>query len=175
MVNLKKSFLFEKHICPWWLAYSWDHRLRRLIHNPEKILKPYVSEGDTVDDVGCGMGFFSFALASIVGSSGHVYSVDVQPKMLDVIGKRMGKYGFDLPITTILSKDVNHSIKAPIDFLLTFWMLHEVDDKESFLNFWKDHLKTGGNYLLVEPIIHISRNAFDEEKPRSPADRHPTT
>jgi hypothetical protein len=23
------------HVCPWWLAYTFDHRLRLLTHNPE--------------------------------------------------------------------------------------------------------------------------------------------
>jgi len=163
MGKLKKFLLFEKHVCPWWLAYSWDHRLRRLIHNPEKILKPYVSEGDFVADIGCGMGFFSFAAAKYVGSSGHVYSVDVQKKMLDVLQKRLQYFKNALPITSILSDEVHQIITIPIDFLLNFWMLHEVDDKEEFLYYWHRHLKQGGKYLLVEPKIHTSRKSFEEE------------
>ena len=35
----------EHHICPWWLAYTFDNALRRLIHPPQKVLAPYVRLG----------------------------------------------------------------------------------------------------------------------------------
>jgi hypothetical protein len=38
------------HICPWWGGYFIDNRLRRWIHNPEKILVPYVTPGMTALD-----------------------------------------------------------------------------------------------------------------------------
>jgi hypothetical protein len=43
------------HVCPWWLAYTFDNPLRRLIHNPRKILSGYVKERMTVknDSHGC--------------------------------------------------------------------------------------------------------------------------
>jgi hypothetical protein len=28
------------HICPWWGGYFIDNRLRRLLHDPEKIVGP---------------------------------------------------------------------------------------------------------------------------------------
>ena len=46
------------HVCPWWAGYFIDNRVRRLLHNPEKIVGPYVKSGMTVMDVGCGDGAF---------------------------------------------------------------------------------------------------------------------
>ncbi len=40
------------HVCPWWGGYFIDNSLRRLIHNPEKTIGPYVKPGMTVMDVG---------------------------------------------------------------------------------------------------------------------------
>jgi 2-polyprenyl-3-methyl-5-hydroxy-6-metoxy-1,4-benzoquinol methylase len=57
------------HVCPWWGGYFIDNPLRRLLHNPEKIVGPYVQPGMTVMDVGCGMGIFSIA---ITGGDGPV-------------------------------------------------------------------------------------------------------
>jgi len=51
------------HVCPWWGGYFIDNPIRRLLHNPEKIVGPYVASGITVMDVGCGMGLFSIAMA----------------------------------------------------------------------------------------------------------------
>ena len=81
------------NICPWWLAYAFDNPFRRFLHSPEKILGPYVAEGMTVLDVGCGMGFFSIGLAKLVGNKGCVIAVDVQQKMLNALEKRAEKAG----------------------------------------------------------------------------------
>ena len=66
------------HVCPWWGGYFIDNPIRRLFHNPEKIVGPYVGPGMTAMDVGCGMGFCSIAMAKIVGDSGQVIAVDLQ-------------------------------------------------------------------------------------------------
>ena len=55
----------DHHVCPWWLAYTFDNPLRRLIHNPRDIFSGYVKEGMTVMDVGCGMGYFTLGLAEL--------------------------------------------------------------------------------------------------------------
>ncbi len=55
------------HVCPWWGGYFLDNRFRRLLHKPHMILAPYVREGMTVMDFGCGMGLFSIAMAKMVG------------------------------------------------------------------------------------------------------------
>ena len=85
----------DHHVCPWWLAYTFDNPLRRLIHNPRKIFSDYVQEGMTVVDIGCGMGYFSLGLAELVGDEGQVISVDLQQEMLDITLKRATKKGLE--------------------------------------------------------------------------------
>lgn len=160
---IKKFLLFEEHTCPWWMAYTWDHRLRMWIHDTEVILKPYLSEGHRVADIGCGMGYFSIAMADYVGSTGTVFAVDLQQQMLDVLYRRARKQDAGQRIQTVLAGSEKKYIDEPLDFILTFWMLHEVDDKAAFLRTWYSNLKNGGTYLLVEPKIHTSRKLFDEE------------
>jgi hypothetical protein len=36
------------HVCPWWGGYFLDNPLRRLLHDPEKIVGPYLRPGMTV-------------------------------------------------------------------------------------------------------------------------------
>lgn len=160
---IKSFLLFEKHTCPWWLAYTWDHRLRKLIHDARHIVKPYLSEGDSAADIGCGMGYFSIAMADYVGGSGKVFAVDLQQRMLDILKKRSQQRSPRLPIKTLLAGSEEKHIDVSLDFMLTFWMLHEVEDKAAFLRNWGSYLKKGGKYLLVEPKIHTSRKLFDEE------------
>jgi ubiquinone/menaquinone biosynthesis C-methylase UbiE len=45
--------------------------------------------GQIVADVGAGPGYFSLRLARAVGPSGHVYAVDPEPAILDVLRARL--------------------------------------------------------------------------------------
>ena len=73
------------HVCPWWLAYTFDNPIRRFFHKPDQMLSQYVKEGMTVADIGCGMRFFSIGLAKIVKGNGKVIAADIQKKILEVI------------------------------------------------------------------------------------------
>lgn len=147
-------------VCPWWLAYTFDNPLRRLVHNPEKILGPYLEEGMTVLDTGCGMGFFSIAMAHLVGSGGKVIAVDVQPQILEVLKKRAEKAGVSERIVTVCCAQNELGVNEKADFALAFYMLHEVPDKGIFFRQAISCLKPGARFLLVEPRVHVSRSAF---------------
>ena len=79
--------------CPWWFLFTFDNPLRKLYQNPERILAPYINEGDLVADLGCGMGYFSLPLARLVGDDGKVTAVDLQPQMLDGVKRRADRAG----------------------------------------------------------------------------------
>ncbi len=64
-------------VCPWYLGYLLASPLRRLLENPERMLRPYVRPGMTVLEPGSGMGFFSLPLARLVGAEGRVVCVDL--------------------------------------------------------------------------------------------------
>ncbi len=53
----------NERVCPVALSGSLDNSIRRWLQNPKKILSPYIKEGMTVLDVGCGPGFFSIEMA----------------------------------------------------------------------------------------------------------------
>ena len=80
-------------VCPHWVGYLLASPLRRLFHNPRKILGPYVEPGMTVLDIGCAMGFFSLPLARMIGKRGKVVCVDAQENMLVSLQKRARKAG----------------------------------------------------------------------------------
>jgi SAM-dependent methyltransferase len=81
------------HTCPWWLLFTFDNPIRKLVHQPEKVLAPYVKPGDTVLDVGCGMGYFTLGLAQLVGAEGQVIAADLQTQMLAGLQKRGERVG----------------------------------------------------------------------------------
>jgi ubiquinone/menaquinone biosynthesis C-methylase UbiE len=148
------------HICPWWGGYFIDNCLRRLIHNPEKIVGPYVKPGFTAMDVGCGMGFFSIAIAKLVGETGLVIAVDLQQKMLDVLRRRAEKAKVADRIKTHKCEQDHLGLDVQAEFALASMMIHEVPDQRRLLSEIHDCLKLGGKFLVIEPKLHVSGKAF---------------
>lgn len=155
-------FIRDRHVCPWWLCFTFDNLIRKLFHNPENILAPYVREGDTVLDVGPGMGYFSIPLARMVGDKGKVIAADVQAPMLAALRKRVQKQGLEGRIVLHLCKPDSIGIRDPIDFALAFWMVHEVPDRNKFFHEIRLLLKPTGKLMLAEPTIHVTRPMFEE-------------
>ena len=150
----------QKVVCPWWLCFTFDNPLRKLLHNPEAILGSYIQPGDTVIDLGAGMGYFSIPMAKLVGPAGHVTAIDIQTKMLSALAKKAQRRGVSERITTHLASpgSLDHHSKA--DFILAFWMVHEVPDQRRFLTEIYNLLKPGGLFLLVEPVVHVPNKSF---------------
>jgi ubiquinone/menaquinone biosynthesis C-methylase UbiE len=150
------------HVCPWWGGYFIDNPIRRLFHNPEKIVGPYVKPGMTVMDVGCGMGLFSIAMAKLVGDKGRVIAVDLQQKMMEVVQKRAGKQGVAGRIQVHKCEQDRLGVDAQADFALAFMMIHEVPDQRRLLGEIQACLKPGGKLLVAEPKIHVPGKAFGQ-------------
>jgi ubiquinone/menaquinone biosynthesis C-methylase UbiE len=149
-----------KHVCPWWVAYTFDNPLRHLFHKPEKIFTPYLGRGMTAIDIGCGMGYFSICMARIVGETGKIISVDVQQKMLDTVIKRAKKAGVGHRISTSLCDEQNIGINPKVDFALIFWVAHETPDQFKFLKQVHVLLGKSGRLLLAEPKMHVTFTKF---------------
>ena len=162
MSNIKDVLLTGDHVCPWWLAYTFDNPLRRLVHNPEKMLQKFIKEGDTVVDIGCGMGYFSIGMAKMVGAKGRVISVDLQEKMLERVRLRAEQKGLLSRITLHKCSSDKLGVNEQADFALGFWMVHEVRNKESFFDEIVAFLKPGAHFLLVEPKMHVSELYFSK-------------
>ena len=157
----------DRHVCPWWLCFTFDNFVRKLFHNPENILAPYVHEGDTVLDVGTGMGYFSIPLARMVGDKGKVIAADVQAPMLAALGKRAKKAGVERIIVPHLCEEESIGIREPIDFALAFWMVHEVPNPIKLFQEMRFLLKPKARLLIVEPTIHVTRTMFEETLKRA--------
>ncbi|MFA5276060.1 MAG: class I SAM-dependent methyltransferase [Candidatus Omnitrophota bacterium] len=155
----------SQRVCPWWLGYTLIVPLRRLVNNPEEILKPHVREGMRILELGPGMGFFSLALARMVGSSGKVFCVDLQDKMLRTLNKRAAKANLSGIIEARLCSKESLSIDdiaGQIDFTLAFAVLHEVSDLGNMLRQVNAAMKHGATFLIAEPTNHVKKNVFEK-------------
>jgi ubiquinone/menaquinone biosynthesis C-methylase UbiE len=151
----------NKRICPVERAGSLDSRLRRWLQNPHKIMGPYIEKGMTVLDLGCGPGFFSLAMAQMVGRSGRVFASDLQQGMLYKLKDKI--QGTELEDRITLHKCEKNTIGAPgnVDFVLAFYMVHEVPNQEAFFREIGSILKPNGQVLIVEPPLHVSKKSFE--------------
>lgn len=152
------------YVCPWWAsAFTINIPLRRLLHNPRKIVGPYVQPGMTVLDVGCGVGWFSIPMAAMVGAAGKVVAVDLQPQMLDMLRRKAEKAGVLGQLDLHACRQDALDLRLQADFALAFAMLHEVPDQARFLGEVRDCLKPGGRLLVAEPPIHVPAKQFTAE------------
>ena len=160
---IDKLLSLDGHVCPWWMAWTFDNPIRKWFQDPERILGSIVRDGMIVADIGCGMGYFSVAMARMVGPGGRVLSVDLQEKMLRYLKKRAVKAGVQDRITTTLGEPDDIKItNSNVDFVLAFWMVHEVKDIPRFFGQVAKALKPGGKVLYVEPRMHVTQERFEE-------------
>ncbi|OQX26879.1 MAG: SAM-dependent methyltransferase [Desulfobacteraceae bacterium IS3] len=152
----------KNRICPVKRAGSLDNRLRRWIHDPRKILGPYIKEGMTVMDLGCGPGFFSIDIAQMVGKSGRVIASDLQEGMLRKIRDKIHGTEIEERITLHQCQENSIGVSEKVDFVLAFYMVHEVPDQRKFFDEIVSVLKPKGKILIAEPPFHVSKNAFEE-------------
>ncbi len=148
-------------VCPIALAGHLDGTIRRWFQNPRRLLEPWVREGMTAMDFGCGPGFFTPDLARLVGPSGRVVAVDLQAGMLERV--RLKLRGTDLASRVTLHQSAPDRIglTAPVDFALVFYVLHELPDQAAFFSELRPLLSPDARVLAVEPPLHVSRAAFE--------------
>ncbi len=156
----------QHRVCPWWLGYLLASPLRRLLQDPAKILAPYVREGMTVLEPGPGMGFFTLVLAGLVGPCGRVVAVDIQPRMLDRLKRRVAKAGFRERVDVRAAQPDSMGLAdltGKVDFALAFAVVHEMPSANPFFREAYQALKPGGCLLLAEPTGHVSAEDFEGE------------
>ena len=150
----------KNRVCPWWVIWTFDNPLRKLIHNPREILSGLVDAGQTALDIGCGMGFFTIEMACEVGPNGQVIAADLQEKMLAGVRQRANQANVQDRIQYHLCQPGRIGLAEKVDFALAFWMVHEVPEPVSLFREVFDLLKPNGKLLIVEPMIHVTQAAF---------------
>jgi len=151
----------ETHrVCPLAKAGLLDFALRRLLQNPGMVLRPYVREGMTALDLGCGPGFFTLEMARLVGSSGKVIAADLQAGMLEIVRAKIGNSDLAPRVNYHLCPTDRIGLAEKCDFVLVFYMLHEVPAPGAFLREIRALLAANGKVLLVEPKWHVTPKAF---------------
>ena len=149
-------------VCPVERAKGLDNFIRKYLQNPKKLLGSYIQPGMTFVDLGCGPGFFTVEVAKMLNDNGKVIAVDLQDGMLDIVRKKIA--GTSLEYRVVLNKCSENSINInePVDFILAFYMIHEVPDKERLFREMSAVLKSGGLIYVIEPKYFVSKREFSK-------------
>jgi SAM-dependent methyltransferase len=153
-------------VCPWWLGYLLASPVRKLAYRPANLLAPYVRAGMTVLEPGPGMGFFTLDLARLVGGTGRVIAVDIQPRMIARLRRRAAKAGvldrLDVRLGAPGSLGLA-DLAGAVDFTLAFAMVHEMPSAAGFFREVAEASKPGARMLMAEPDGHVTAAQFDAE------------
>jgi ubiquinone/menaquinone biosynthesis C-methylase UbiE len=158
----KSDSEMRSRVCPVSRSRFLATRLRRLVHNPRKILGELIESGQTAIDLGCGPGYFAVAMAKIVGDKGQVIAIDLQEEMLDRLARMAQAAGVESRIRRHRCKADRIGLNVKADFALAFYVVHETADARAFLREVHDILRPGGRLLIVEPKLHVSAKEFEE-------------
>ena len=143
----------KNHICPVEGAGFLETRFRRWLQNPRKIVQPYIKNGMTVLDMGCGPGFFTLDIAQLVGTTGKVIAADLQEGMLQILQNNLQNSG--LQSRVILHQCEKHQIgvTTKVDFVLLFFVAHEIPNHPALFKELHSILNPDGQILIVEPPL----------------------
>ncbi len=118
---------------------------------PDKALDAIGLElGQTVADLGAGVGYMTWRMAKRVGPQGTVYGQDIQPYMLEQLQKNMRERGIT-NVKTILGGLTDPKLPAAsLDLLLMVDVYHEFSEPQKMLRGIHEALKPGGRLVLIE-------------------------
>ena len=143
-----------------------DSSERRAMLPPDTILSDFrLTAGETLLDVGAGIGFFALPASNIVGPAGRVIAVDSSEEMVAELRRRVGLAGIG-NIEPNLSEEYSFGIDDSVaDLALLCTVLHEVEEPARLLREVFRCLKAGGRIGVVEWLpTHIGHGPRPEAR-----------
>lgn len=153
------------------IAHVMGHRGATWLERPEREQKERTDlllgllalhPGDTVADIGAGTGYFSLPIARLVGPTGRVLAVDIQPEMLTIIEER-ARAGKIANIVPVLATETDPMLPDnEVDLVLMVDAYHEFSFPREVMTRVVDALSEDGRVVLVEyrgedPTVPIKR------------------
>ena len=87
-------------------------------------MDPTSKNGQVVADIGCGRGYYTLAIAELVGHEGKVYAVDLDKKNIRSVEKKANKVGYsNIETRTGTAADLSFIKDKSVDFILANGLL----------------------------------------------------
>jgi SAM-dependent methyltransferase len=139
--------------------FSDVERLEKGFEGPERVAwqKPdhvialmAIEPGMTVVDLGAGTGFFEPPLARAVGATGKVLALDVEPNMVERLGRRAREEKLTQVEARRVAPDDPGLAAASVDRVLIVNTWHHIDDRGRYAAKLRAALRPGGAIYVVD-------------------------
>lgn len=137
---------------------DFEHYLSRL-DDPERVVwqKPDqvvaalgLRPGDVACDVGAGPGYFALRMARVVGPTGRVHGVDVDPRMTELLSRRAADAGLS-NVRPILAPEGEQGLPPePCAVILAVNSFHHFPERPAALARLASRLAPGGRLAVVD-------------------------
>lgn len=127
-----------------------DNEWRRENLPPVETLEKLGLQADDVfADIGCGIGYFTIPAAKMIGNN-SAYALDTSPGMLEEVELRSKAAGIN-NIKTVKTEELDLLIPdEAVTFALLVNVIHEIVDKNQFLEEISRIIKTGGKLAIID-------------------------
>lgn len=130
-------------------AKTFDDPQRVEWQKPEQLVAALrLKPSARVAEVGAGTGFFLKYLSKSV-PRGKVYLLDVEPKMVDYLNRRILRDGF-ARAAAFLSKPDQAQIPEKVDLVLFVNTYHHIEARTEYFKKLRDSLRPGGRIAIVD-------------------------
>ncbi len=125
-----------------------------MFSNPEKnLIQANIGRGMHVAEFGCGSGFYTLALAGIVGPDGKVYAIDIQRELLHKVSNEAKRSGFKN--VSVLHADLETErasalTEESVDVVVIANTFFLIEHKEHLVKEAIRILRKNGRVLVVE-------------------------
>lgn len=133
------------------LVETLETESREIYHEREALARLVDAKpGMTVADIGAGSGFMTELFAKMVGPSGRVYAVDINPKMLEHTAQRVSQAGLR-NVQAVVDNDKSTELPAgSVDITFLCDTYHHFEYPKAMLASIYRALRPGGQVVLVE-------------------------
>jgi len=109
-----------------------------------------IPKGASVADIGAGSGFITERLSARVGPTGRVFANDLQPQMLQILGRRLAQR--NITNVTLVQGTIDDPKLDPasVDLEIMVDVYHELSQPQAMLRRLRAALKPGGRLVLLE-------------------------
>ncbi len=132
--------------------------LYRLFVNPRKLLKAAgLSDGQRVLEIGFGPGFFTTPAAEIIGTGGHLYSIDINPAAVAGVRRKVEQVGLKNVSVLVADASKINLLDSSVDMAFLFGVIRSLKNLDSVLAEMHRVLKENGT-------IAVQKTSWSEKK-----------
>jgi len=125
-------------------------RRREILPAAEIVKEAGIRKADTIADIGCGIGYFTFLLAEAAGEAGAVYALDIEEEMLADIRRKIGENNTK-NVFPMISQEYDLTLSdGSVNTAFLCAVTHEIEKREKFLKEVNRILLPGGKVVIVE-------------------------